>query len=437
MWWKNCRHVKIQVDDATGLKSKSQVRSLGVNIGYLNTVALQGNNVLIGLCLTAPVDVIPETKAFIRSDGLLGDKFIEIKPVRNLQSMVQSYLFVPFAILSWSLSPFICDAQAESSSEAISVSHHHVTDPNSGTIQAESGSDLNQLMNRVDSLVEEVTKVASNIKNAINPEDIHKTLGKLNVALENISKTVAPDGGLNQTAQRSLLKLENAIEQVQAIVTRINKGEGSVGMLINDPTYAVEIKRAIDNLNKLLDKVSRIRFVIDIMGNYITQYNGVRAGVNIGIWTRPERYYLLGIGSDPRGDVFRTQNTTTIGTSTQTVSTRTTEYNDALFTAMIGKVFQKRLDLSLGLLFGYGTASLMLNLGPQDDPCSLQLRSDFYYLQQVDARLTLSYFLSDTLYLKGGMESFRRSPDTHRPVFTFGLGINFDDEDLKLLLALK
>src|SRR5690606_16195323 len=76
-WWRPCHLVHINVEDATGLKTKSQIRSLGLEIGYLKSVTLSETHVRLGICITAPVEVLPSTRAYIRGEGFLGDKFVE------------------------------------------------------------------------------------------------------------------------------------------------------------------------------------------------------------------------------------------------------------------------------------------------------------------------------------------------------------------------
>src|SRR4051812_35372054 len=78
-WWRPCQLVRINIEDATGLKTKSPIRSLGIEIGYLKTVDLSETHVTLGICITAPVEVLISTKAYIRGEGFLGDKFVELK----------------------------------------------------------------------------------------------------------------------------------------------------------------------------------------------------------------------------------------------------------------------------------------------------------------------------------------------------------------------
>src|SRR4051794_35754295 len=83
-WWRPCQLVNISVEDASGLKTKSPIRSLGIEIGYLKSVMLSETHVTLGICITAPVEVLPSTRAYIRGEGFLGDKFVELKPVKYI-----------------------------------------------------------------------------------------------------------------------------------------------------------------------------------------------------------------------------------------------------------------------------------------------------------------------------------------------------------------
>jgi phospholipid/cholesterol/gamma-HCH transport system substrate-binding protein len=306
----------------------------------------------------------------------------------------------------------------------------------------ENSQDIQALVSRVDSLVGEMTGLTQNLRQGINPDELRQTLHQLNKTLENASRTLSPEGGLNQTAQRTLAKLEDAIEQLREIMTRINRGEGSVGMLLNDPVYAEEIKKALKNLNKLLNKVGDFKFIVDVYVQQLNAYSGTRGGGTLAIWPTPTHYYLLGASSDPRGNTTITQTQTTAGgASTSTTSVQTTE-NAILFTGMLGvTMLRSRLDLSVGFLYGNGDVSAMLNLGPVEHETWFQVRDDIYGLQNnggMADRLSaivhpIPYFRS--LYASAAMEDFRKVNGHSN--FYYGAGVSFDDEDIKLLFTLK
>jgi phospholipid/cholesterol/gamma-HCH transport system substrate-binding protein len=492
-WWRACQMVRINVDDATGLKSKSKVQSLGLEIGYLSTVELAETHVTLGICITAPVEVLPSTRAYIRAEGFLGDKFVELKPVKyngpgskaapdsgkgnSESSGLRKFIQTASRFSAWAFesearaedaraeeadtrgdeSPPAAEQAAPPTNPAKPAEKATAPAPRKSRGQGreipvgEETQDVQHLVNRVDELVNEMTNLTSNLKTAINPEELRSTMRQLNRTLEAASRTLAPEGGLNQTAQRTLAKLEDAIEQMRDQMTRVNRGEGSVGMLLNDPVYADEIHEAIRNINKLLSKVSGIRFVVDVGAEELGGYDSARGWFHLQIWPRPDHYYLLGIGVDPRGKVTQLTTTTAAG-GIQTVTQSTTVESTALvLTGMLGKVLYHRLDLSVGVLNNDGTGSVLLDLGPHEREEMLQVRADVYSRGVaasgtgglgLDGRFTaiIKPFAGNpnpwsAIYVKGGLESVHQVNGT--TAYLYGAGVSFDDEDIKLLFALR
>jgi phospholipid/cholesterol/gamma-HCH transport system substrate-binding protein len=476
-WWRSCQLVFINIDDATGLKTKSAIRSLGIQIGYLKEFQLYETYVRLGICITAPVEVLPATRAYIRAEGFLGDKFVELKPVKFLGPSIEGgtatkpmdpdfeppagetkpaqrpktslyrsrILSGTFAVLDRLVPDAKADIERKRPDPEPTPTRPRVSVRGDREIPVgQESKDVQGVVNQVDELVNEMRTLTTNLKQAINPQELRQTMQQLNRTLENASRTLSPEGGLNTTAQRTLAKLEDAIEQLRDQMTRINKGEGSVGMLLNDPKYADEVQEALRNLNRLLNKVSGIRFVVDMGVVGMTAYNSGRGWFRVAIYPRHDRYYLLGISSDPRGSQTVTNTTTVAGNLTTQSQTTQVVTNAMLFTAMIGKIFLERIDVSAGLLWGDGAASAKLNLGPHDREEMLAVRADVYSRFAgigLDSRVSVQlkpFFktpILNSLYAIGGIESFRKF-GTELPVFG-GMGITFDDEDIKLLFALR
>jgi phospholipid/cholesterol/gamma-HCH transport system substrate-binding protein len=471
-WWRPCQLVTISVDDATGLKSKSPVRSLGIDIGYLKSVMLEETRVTLGICLTAPVQIMPETRAYLKAEGFFGDKVVELKPVRYLENgstgtdqensidpaakslkesplpSQRSMLRRGMDVWEWLIPSAEASVRTETRIQAASDSKSSVSsrppgEKRGGQIQVGEGSeDVQHLVNRVDDLVQQMSGLTKNLKTAIDPDELKKTMKQLNHTLENVSKTVAPESGLNQTAQRTLAKLEDGIEQLRDLMTRVNKGEGSVGMLLNDPTYAQEIHQAIKNLNFILNKVNLIRFVPDLGSVYLGGVNGGRGWFHLAIWPRSTRYYLLGISSDSRGRITSTGVSTTVsGGAPVLVTNQLTEYYAIAFTAMMGKVFRERWDLSVGLLYGDGALSLKYNFGNANWLDQFQVGTDLYYRSGFNARVYASVQPFKSVYLRAGWEQVplinTGSNSGALGTYFAGAGLTFDDEDIKFLFALK
>lgn len=472
-WWRSCNLVHVKVEDATGLKAKSPIRSLGLEIGYLKSVELRETFVYLGICLTAPVEVLPNTQAYIRGEGFLGDKFVELRPIRYIGNMEierpdeapavgkiipttpetndpaakqapaqeapkKRYLFrlVPLIQYAFNSMP---NAFAEDNKAAPNTYRSGISRPDGPEIPVgQSSKDLQNVVNQVDGLVKEMTDLTSNLKQAIDPNELRDTIRQLNKTLQNASKVLAPEGNLNQTAQRALGKLEDAIEQVRQQVTRINNGEGSVGRIINDPVFADELLKALKNVNKLLNRASDVRFIVDLGAHQLPAWDGTRGFFNLGIWPTNDRYYLVGVSTDPRTKRKKSSTTTTVAGNSTTVDTLQEEDAGIVFTVKLGKVFFRRLDLSVGLLYGDGTGSVGLNLGPYDQEDRIQAKIDVYSRGTglgIDERAQLLVRPWWTTWVSGGLESFRKI--NNKTNWMVGAGITFDDEDIKLLFAFR
>jgi phospholipid/cholesterol/gamma-HCH transport system substrate-binding protein len=453
-WWRPCNLVHINIDDATGLKTKSPVRSLGLQIGYLKSVELSETYVRLGICITAQVEVLPTTRAYIKGEGFLGDKFVELKPVRytgpkhedtpiKKQSVIPTAREISEAVVNWLIPSAMAETPAPTPTQANPAA---VGRRNSHEIPVgEQPQDVQEMLGKVDDLVKQMTDLTTSLKQGINPQELRSTLTQLNKTLENTSRVLSPEGGLNSTAQRTLAKLEDAIEQMRDQMTRVNRGEGSLGSLLNDPKYAQEIEKAIQNVNKLLGKVGDVQFVVDIGAAEIPRYDGGRAWFLLSIWPQHDRYYRLGVVVDPRGKRTIITTTTSTGNSTTVTRQESVEQGGILLNGMIGKVWWKRLDLSVGVLYGDGAVSIGLNLGPHDREDALTIRNDVYNRSRGQGTggdyrgtLILKPFGSkpfSSVYLMGGLESVRKVDG--RIPWLYGAGITFTDDDIKLLFALR
>lgn len=472
-WWNSCKLVNINVKDATGLRMKSPVRSLGLQIGYIHKVELMGTYVRLSICLTAKVEVNENTRAYIRPEGFLGDQFVELRPVRNLNFPAESEAPLETTPAPESPQSFwkrgwgvmmptahaetpTKDISANPPSSAANPAQSPRKKPRPATTTGEGdrppevpmgdgNENINEVVKKVDGLVSELSGLATNLKSAIDPDKLRMTMDQLNKTLENAAKTLSPEGGLTSTAQRTLAKLEDSIEQLRQIMTKINQGEGSVGMVVNDPSYAEELKMAVKNINLLLNKASAMRIVIDVGASRLTAYKDSRATVHVGIWPSYDRYYLLGLAIDPRGKTTTTVTTTEAAGVSSTTKTTQNEESGLLLTAMLGKVFFNRLDLSLGVHYGDGAGRVAFWVGPRGDESQFVLYDEVYSQSVsrggqtgIQNRIGLianpipaRYFRN--VYVTGGLDSFKKYQT--KVNYFVGAGIAFDDNDIKLLFS--
>lgn len=467
-WWRACESVMVTVEDATGLKTKAPVKSLGLDIGYIEEIGMVTAGVKLRICVTAPIEMMPETKAFVRSEGFMGDRFLELKPVKYVgkhrlpeselpPTVTPSPTVVPSGgrieeepqfpdeqkfknsrldarplpwsvrfgvqIFDWMLGAQRASAQGSGKAKEIPI--------------GEKSADMQQVMGQLN----DITKA---LKESIQPDEIRTTIKQLNNTLKDAQKAFSPQGGLSATAQRSLIKLEDAIEQLRDQATRINQGQGSVGMVLNDPYYAEELKKAISSINKILGRVSELKLVVNLGFAELNAWGGSRAAFQLSIWPRKNRYYTIGLSNDPRGVISQTTNVVESGSATNTVRNTSTTQGGFSYTLLIGQVFADRFDVALGLVHGDGVASFGVNLGWNPEKIDhFQIKSDLYFRGAaggstgwtVKPDLRVYGYLQpfSVIYVLGGIEGLRKVNGTTS--LFYGAGLRFEDEDIKLLFS--
>lgn len=476
-WYRPCNEVKIHVDDATGLRRKSPVKTLGLDIGYINDVKLDEEKVMVKVCVTGPVKLIPETRAFIRSNGFLGDKFLELKPMARIGDSethepanpippakeeeappsptgqahddLKNFSAAPAQILNsipvepkerlpWeeenkeSRKPATILGGALSCLFSFLIPEAHAE---TATLNASREAELQDTVKKVGKLIDQLTLMVGDLREVTQQKEFKDTIINLNSAMKHLEVLLRPDGKVMKNVDSAMESLKNTMASAEKAMKKVSDGEGSLGKLVNDPGLYEELRNAIRSVNLLLGKAGGLKTYVDISGYSIKAYDGARANFSLMIAPNPTRYYLVGLTNDPRGRDRKTVTTTSVDGSRPIVETKNVNEEKGLrITAMFGKYFGP-LDLRVGLMEDYGAVSIGFWA---DEQRRYGLRADVYSLgkgQPYTARLSARAQIIPGIYVTGGLDTTQKYLG-HRTWFT-GVGLFFDDDDIKYLFAFK
>jgi phospholipid/cholesterol/gamma-HCH transport system substrate-binding protein len=87
---------------------------------------------------------------------------------------------------------------------------------------------------------------------AVEPLDITQILAKAGPSLENLQKVLGNLASLSEALVGQEGGLTKTIDQVQQIVTKINQGQGSIGLIVNDPKLYRQTTEAVSAARKVL-----------------------------------------------------------------------------------------------------------------------------------------------------------------------------------------
>lgn len=441
-------------DNAAGLDVNAPVRMVGVNIGRVKGIDITERKARVILYIDEGRMVDRKAVVSIRSQGILGDKFVGISPGDSGEYYEKGEVIVdtrPGADLD-SLMDSLQTAGTDLS--AILASLRKVI----GTEEGEQS--MSEILRNTRNLTANLDSLTSklDIMTAENKEDIRAAIANLRQVTENLRDDLPRlaeklEGAADQVSgvvsdNRETVKetverirrdaeiLEETLESVRTIARRIEEGEGTVGKLINEDETYTSLNETLGSINKAMKKGEQLQVVVDIHGSYLSEIEATKGYLALDIKPNPDKFYRLEIIDDPEGvrrwtDTSQVITTTPPGT-TETIVTEEVEYQDKLkFSLELGRRFHDTV-FRLGYIessFGFGVDRFW-----SDD--DIRLSMDVWDMDRdvnPQVRLASSFRFLEFFHIDFGAEDLVN--EERDPSLFIGLGLSFVDDDLKYLLA--
>ena len=441
-------------NNAAGLDVNGPVRMVGVNIGRVKGIDITERKARVILYIDEGRRIDREAVVSIRSQGILGDKFVGIspggsgdyyergevithtRPGTDLDSLMDSLQTAGTdlsAILS-SLRKVIGTEEGEMSMTEILQNTRSLT---ANLDRLTSKLDLMTAENREDIRVaiSNMRQITENLR-----DDLPRLTGKVEGAADQVTSVLSENReSVKETVERirrDAELLEETLESVRTIAKRIEDGEGTIGKLINEDETYTSLNETLGSINKAMKKAEQLQVVVDIYGHYLSEVEGTKGYVVLDIKPTPDKFYRLEIVDDPEGRRTWTDTTQVITTTppgtTETIVTREVEYEDKLkFSLELGRRFYDSV-FRLGYIessFGVGVD----HFWSDDD---LRLSLDIWDMDRnvnPQVRLASSFRFMEFFHFDFGAEDLIN--DDRDPSIFVGLGLSFVDDDLKYLLA--
>ncbi len=227
-------------DNTAGLIKGAAVRLSGVRIGSVTKIgfesdAADNNSITVKMRVNknGMKRINPDAKATIRTEGLLGDKYVELMPGK-----IEPPTKLPDEMFIESYTP------VELSS-----------------LIGQSG----ELLTNIISISESLDQIVKTFENKENLENINQTLLSLRASSEALQKNMEAiengDGILHTMIYgpetKSGKKLdENTLVQLNKLITNVNEGDGLLHALIFDKKFNKDIDATLANLNTATSKLN-------------------------------------------------------------------------------------------------------------------------------------------------------------------------------------
>ncbi len=298
----------------SGLEKKTVVRLAGVKVGSVEDIRLKGNQAEVKMSINLDIEISKDATVTLASLGLLGEKFIEIIPGKG-EEMAQpgdslgSLPSVGFDQLGVMLSSLGDEIKETSRSlrellgEEESRTSLKEIFQNISSFSSELNDFLQQNKSSVSRGLERSSEVMDNFDQKV--EKISENLDEL---IHMLKETVEENrGNLKENFQgikELLFKTEESLRLLNEALEKLNKGEGSLGKLIQDPELIQKTEETVNEVRKIVRPVSSLRMNMGLRTEYFAKSELLKGSLSFAVWPSSDKFVLAQIVQDPWQDRF-------------------------------------------------------------------------------------------------------------------------------------
>ena len=419
---RGSKTVWFEIENASGLIKKSPVNVAGIRVGVIEDIRLVEGKAIVEMVIRSDVVLTESSRIEIRTNGILGDKQVEIIP-GSMNDPVLKDRKQQIATVEDNASIDQLIGEISKITKSLSVVVNNIRDATEG----DTSKPLGKIVVNLEGLTRDISDLVNDKKG-----EVSELVEHLNNVAETIDEIVNDQSneGFQARFKNSMMRLERVLTNVDEISDKIKKGEGTIGRLINDEETVEELNTAIAGVNQFIQAGSKLQTGFDYYSHYFTNGGGVRSYIGTRIQPGLDRFYEIAGVSSPDGVITRLTRTRTVdgGSSTAVVEENKHQYR-LRFTALFGKKFYN-FSVKGGLIESRGGLGLEYNFLNNHFRLSL----DAFDFDTPNLRAYLRYSFFRGFYLVGGQQYILENGNKNASNF-IGAGLFLTNDDIKYALS--
>ena len=256
----------VMFDNVQGLNDGDDVNMRGKRIGKVSATRIMGSRVAVevGIDQNFAFNIPIDSEIEVKSDGLMGARFIAIKPGINTKKsisegeVIDGKREVGIGDITPDIQPITRDLAAFSRNLR-AVLDDKQTDDIRKTL-----SNVESISSQLDSIIKDVRElVEDDMKDIIISNNDRKNISEffenLNATSRNFQK-ITSDNKINSTinnfnefSDKANKTLSSSIKRLDNILEDIEGGEGSLGKLITTNELSDNLNNLVKNINELVE----------------------------------------------------------------------------------------------------------------------------------------------------------------------------------------
>lgn len=281
------RHKKFysEFDDVQALPPKATVKISGVEVGKVLKVELVNNRARVTLGVDPEISIYEDAVARIGSSGIIGTRFVEIIP-----GSADKKLLEPGSVIE-GLGGSGLGAMVEQLS-AVFQPDEEFGDP----------------IKNVKALLYNLRTVSDSFREAMGdrPQDIKTIVANIKALTESTKIFTQDLADITQSRKEdvksALAKFKSITDRLDAILAKVESGDGTIGTLVNDEQTATNVKEAVASIKEtaksaknFLGRFSEIRTFWNYRYRYDARDDEGKSDIGVKIVPREGKFYAVGV----------------------------------------------------------------------------------------------------------------------------------------------
>jgi phospholipid/cholesterol/gamma-HCH transport system substrate-binding protein len=249
--------ITVSFPSADGLIKNSDVQLAGARIGYVSdkpVISAGGSGVTLPLKILDGVRIPRDTTFEVGSSGLLGDKFVLIKPkasfnVQAFNSNDPKQVLAPGETIEGSpptgMLGKLQGAQGDALFDQLAAEVQKLTEVtdkvNNGILSAQNEKNITDTFANLKATTEHFDTVSTDLDGVVR--DAKGTIDSAKVTLGTVGSAATDVRSALDTAKKTL-------ESAQALLARAQTGNGLIATLLNDRKISDDLRALVQNLRE-------------------------------------------------------------------------------------------------------------------------------------------------------------------------------------------
>ncbi|MDQ6611227.1 MAG: MlaD family protein [Gemmatimonadota bacterium] len=236
-----------------GLKQGQPVLLAGVNVGFVSDVELvPDGTLLVKMSIKKDYHIPIGSTATVAVNGIFGDQLIALTPVRATTQFLPERDTIPTGVPSPGISDLLAKGDSITTDVKALTGRIRTELVDDGGIKEVRKTivDMSKLMTQITTVVNDQSKQLTSTQ-----AQLRKTLASIDSA--KVDSTVTNFRAASANLERLSRSLDSTRLEVNGLITKVNSGNGSIGLLLNDRTTFDRANNLLARMDSLLADIKK------------------------------------------------------------------------------------------------------------------------------------------------------------------------------------